>query len=157
MVLRDLFDVNYLIISASRGVGKSYIGAVQALLTAILIPNSKILFTGPTFRSAKILFTEAENILKRSARAQIWLKNPPVHQSDIWTIHFLNGSLIAAMPLASESEVSIRGFRAHLIIADELPHIPEDTFNLVLLPMLSTYRDPMLRVKKVEKYSKLVP
>ena len=156
VILRELFNVNYQITTASRGIGKTYLAGVQALLTAILVPNSKILLTGPTFRSAKFIFTEAENILKKSTRAQIWMKGGPSHLADIWTLRFINGSIIVAMPLASESESSIRGFRAHLILADEIPHIPESTFNTVLLPMLSTVRDPMYHVRRIEKMKRLI-
>jgi len=156
VVLRQLFDLSFLFTSATRGFGKSFLAAVQGLLTAILMPNSRILFTGPTFRTAKIIFMEMEKILNNSKRAQIWLKRPPIHNSDMWRCEFITGSIIFALPLASESEVSIRGVRAHLILADEVPHIPEDTFSMVLTPMISTRKDPMIAVRKIEQLKRMV-
>lgn len=155
MVLRNLFTTHYQMMTAARGIGKTYLAAVEGLLTAILVPNSRILFVGPTFRSAKIIFTEAENIIRKSPKAQIWIKKI-VHLADVWTISCINGSVLSAMPLASESESSIRGFRAHLILADEVPHIPQDTFDLVLIPMLSTVINPMSKVRKIERYKQQI-
>src|SRR3990167_4189711 len=88
MVIRHTFDRSFMVTSASRGIGKTYMAAVQALLVCILIPGSRVLVVGPTFRHAKLIFSEIERILENSAKASIWLKKPPVHQADIWRADF---------------------------------------------------------------------
>ncbi|MBI4151349.1 hypothetical protein HY496_00120, partial [Candidatus Woesearchaeota archaeon] len=155
-IIRHTFDRSFMVNSASRGIGKTYMAAVQALLVCILIPGSRVLVVGPTFRHAKLIFSEIERILERSAKASIWLKKPPVHLADIWRADFITDSFVVAVPLAAESTSSIRGIRAHIILCDEAPHIPADTFNLVLTPMLSTHREPMMQVRKIEQLKKMI-
>lgn len=154
LILDNAFKYLFLFITCCRGMGKTRIGADIGWLKAILIPGTKVLFVGPCFRNAKLIFQEAESVFNKSEFLQE-VSNKPVHTADIWHFTLKNGSQLAAMPLASDSSGSIRGYRAHVMIVDELPHIPEHVLAAVLTPMMATIRNPMENVKRIKKIKEM--
>ena len=61
ITLKAFFNRNFNMCIFGRGCGKSFIASVYCFLQCIFEPNSKILIAGPTFRTARNIFTNLEN------------------------------------------------------------------------------------------------
>ena len=70
ITLKAFFNRNFNMCIFGRGCGKSFIASVYCFLQCIFEPNSKILIAGPTFRTARNIFTNLEKIVN-SKEAQL--------------------------------------------------------------------------------------
>lgn len=150
IIIRAWFNRNFCLNVLSRGAGKSFLAAVYCFLKCIFEPNTKILIAGPTFRTARNIFTELERLVN-SPQAQLLQQcfcDEPSHKNDLlsWTV---NGGSIKAIPLNGEK---IRGFRANVLILDEFLLLTEDTVKTVLMPFLIAPQNigERLQVKEIE-------
>lgn len=118
----------------SRQSGKSHTIAAKAIWHSLSYPKTLSLIVAPSLRQSMIL----------SDRIQDHLANLTPQQRRKWItkqqrtqILFSNQSRIIALPC---SENLLRGYTAHVIIADEANFFQndQDIFYSILLPMLST-------------------
>lgn len=151
--LKAFFNRNFNMCVWGRGCSKSFIASVYCFLQCIFEPNSKILIAGPTFRTARNIFTNLEKIVN-SKEAQLLQQAFGVKskRNDLfeWEI---NGGNIVAIPLNGEK---VRGFRANVLVLDEFLLIPEDIIKNVLMPFLVAPQNMKERIQIREMEDKLI-
>jgi intein/homing endonuclease len=104
IVLEDMWFKNFVLVTAGRGSGKSFVDSVFACLWAMLFPGQRIGLIGPSFRQSKILFAEVERRWNESPLLQEATISKPTVASDRCYLKFRSppyrsGSLIEAVPL----------------------------------------------------------
>jgi len=159
VVLRAMWNKNYVMSIMCRGSGKTFLNGVFACLKCMLYPGHRVGLLAPTFRQSKFMFDECDRLWKRSPIFQNATIKKPTHQSDNCYIEFKSvagrpGSKIQAVPLGDGTK--IRGSRFFSIICDEFPHIPEEIFNMVIRPMAATVADPMENVERLQRERELL-
>ncbi len=154
-IIRGVMTHSYVLSVLSRGSGKTRMMAMCAAIECMFNPKKRVGFLGPQFRTAKLAFSEFEAILSESQDLQASVKRVS-KQTDTWSVEFHNGAFIFALPLAADSEMSIRGIRLHTALIDEYPHVPKEVLDLVITPMLATQRNPMANVRRIEKEKALI-
>lgn len=128
----------------TRGGGKTYILATYALYHAIMFPYTRVILVSASFRQSKLIFLEAERMIKAWPLLRQMMDREPLHTQDCWRIEIC-GSTITALPMGDGSK--IRGERGHVIIADEFDSIDIETFNIVVRGFAATQLDPWEKVK----------
>jgi len=133
---------------ATRGMGKSWLLALYAILKCIFIPGSKIVIVGSAFRQSKIIFEYMETMWNNSAILRsIFTGNNdgPRRDVDRCTIR-LGDSWTIAVPLGTGEK--IRGLRAHTIIADEFASISPEIYETVVSGFAAVSASPIQNVKE---------
>ena len=150
ITLRGMLNRNFSMFIAGRGCGKSFLAAVFCVLQCIFEPETKILIAGPTFRTARFIFSNIEKMVE-SAGAELLSQafdSRPSKRNDQfeWKV---NGGTITAIPLNGEK---IRGFRANILLLDEYLLLPEDIIKNVLMPFLVAPQNmkERLEVREIE-------
>lgn len=131
--LKALLESDYSLCVWGRGLGKTSIAAVFAILLCIFKPGTNILIAGPTFRTARFIFNYIEKMVdSREGKMLLACMGAKSKRNDefVWKV---NGGSIIAIPLNGEK---IRGFRANVLIIDEFLLMPEELVERVLLPYL---------------------
>jgi len=113
-----------------RQSGKTTTIAAKALYFAFINPNTTTLIVSPSLRQSMIMF---DRILSFLFQSKVLL-NSIIRQTRT-LIQLSNGSQIIALPC---SEYFLRGYTAHLIIADEASFMPEEVITRIIFPMIST-------------------
>lgn len=155
IILKGLFNRNFNLCVFSRGIGKTYLAGVFCYLYCIFNPNSKILIAGPTFRTSRFILSAIRDLVQRK-EAQLLAQAMGTKHSflpDFWTWS-VNGGSIVAIPLASGGKV--RGFRANLLIIDEMLEVNKVTIDEVLMPFLVSPQDLKERLATREKEDRLI-
>lgn len=150
-LLYELSHSNQSVITATRGIGKSWILGLLACCISILYPGSRVLVCAKRKKQAKLLITSKimGDLVKNSValRKEIkYLKN----DNNECLIEFHNGSIIEAVVSSDDS----RGYRSSFLIIDEYRMLSQDMVDGVLLPFLNTPRQPGYR--KYAKYKDIV-
>ena len=145
ITLKGMMNRNFSMCVWGRGCGKTFIASVFCFLQCIFNPGTKILIAGPTFRTARFIFTNLEKLV-RSKGAELLqqaFSTKPSKRNDQfeWSI---NGGTITAIPLNGEK---IRGFRANILVLDEFLLLPEELINTVLMPFLVAPQDMKERLE----------
>lgn len=158
-ILEDMWFKNFVLVTAGRGVGKTYLTSVFACLWALLYPGQKIGLLAPSFRQARMMFAEVEKRWNEAPLLQEATARKPITASDKCYLQFRGsgfsaGSVIEAIPLGTGEK--IRGARYYVILADEFAQIPEVIYNTVILPMGATVADPMANVKRLARERELI-
>lgn len=158
-LLTDYWTKNFVAVTAARGSGKTFVSAVFACLWAMLFPGQRVGLLAPSFRQAKMLFSEVEKIWSISPILQESTSKPPIKASDRCYLTFRQAgktppSMIDAIPLGDGAK--IRGARYYVILADEFAQIPVEIFNTVILPMGATVANPMENVERIAKQEELI-
>lgn len=136
----------------------TFLGAIYIALKCMLYPTTRIGIFAPAFRQAKFIFAEFTRLYEDSPMLQECISRPPTRLNDQCICEFkavrqgIGQSFIKALPIGTDGS-TIRGERLNGILMDEIPHIPESIFNATIQPMLSTSRNPMQRVEKIQKLS----
>ena len=123
----------------------TFMDAVFSAVYAAMNPRTNIVLVGPGFRQAQFIFKNIELFASQSSVFMDCIKggkNGIKHSANEWSIEFKNGSVIYAVPLGTDGS-KIRGYRAHVLVIDELVQVPYQIVATVLFPFMSTYRDPM--------------
>ena len=113
-----------------RQTGKTTTIATKAIHYAYTHPKTTTLIISPSLRQSIIMFdkilqlTHSNPLLRRS-----------ITRKTRTIIQLTNNSTIIALPC---SEHQLRGYTAHLAIADEASFIPESIITEIVYPMLST-------------------
>ena len=134
ITLRGLMTRNFSMCVWGRGCGKTFIASVFAYLQCIFNPGTKILIAGPTFRTARFIFNNLEQIVnsKGAELLRQAFNAKPSKRNDQYE-WLINGGSITAIPLSGEK---IRGFRANVLLLDEYLLLPEEIIKTVLMPFL---------------------
>jgi len=138
ITLKGLMNKNFSMCVWGRGCGKTFIASVFCFLQCIFEPKTKILVAGPTFRTARFIFNNLEQIVEsKGAELLMQAFGAKTKRNDQfeWQI---NGGSITAIPLNGEK---IRGFRANVLVLDEYLLLPEDLIKTVLMPFLVAPQD----------------
>lgn len=153
IALKAFFLRNYSMCVWGRGASKSTMAAVACFFLPIFEPNTNIVIAGPTFRTARNIFSYMEK-MEKSPEA-ILLKQClgiKSKRNDLfeWEI---NGGSVRAIPLNGEK---IRGLRANVLILDEFLLLSEDIIKNVLMPFLVAPMDIKERIIINEKETELI-
>lgn len=128
VILREMWYKPFPMLIGSRGLGKSFVLALYALLRALFLQGRKIVITGAGFRQSKIIMQYAENIWHNSPVLRSLVaedpRSGPHHDADKWEFR-LGASTITALPIGDGSK--IRGYRANDILADEFACLDKST------------------------------
>jgi len=153
ITLKGLMNRNFSMCVWGRGCGKTFIASIFCFLQCIFNPGTKILIAGPTFRTARFIFNNLENIVESKGAellAQAFGAKSKRNDQYEWKI---NGGSITAIPLNGEK---IRGFRANVLVLDEFLLLPEDLVNTVLMPFLVAPQNMKERLAIREVEDKLI-
>lgn len=155
-ILREMWIRPFPMLIGSRGLGKSFMEGLYAVLRATLCPGSKIVIVGAAFRQAKFVFEYCESIwndapvlrdLAGDAR-----KNGPRRDVDRCTLR-IGDSIITALPLGDGQK--IRGQRASIIIADEFASIPVDIYENVVAGFAAVSASPIEKLRQLSRIKAL--
>lgn len=151
ILLRAFFRNKYSMWILSRGLGKSWLGALALCCFGILYRNTLMGVVAPSFRQSKIIIEDKviRDLCKRSPFLQNEIKRVVLSQAEA-SIEFYNGSRIRAIPTGDGNK--IRGERFQLIMADEYAQIRPEIIDLVIQPMLNVVADYQVG-KKQEDYA----
>lgn len=139
VMLRGAFAANNSCIVWSRGLGKTWTGALLGVCLALLYPNIHIGIIAPSFRQSKILLEEKilSDLVERSAMLKEEIhKNNVKKNSDAQSIRFYNGSKITAIPTGPDGG-KIRGYRFNAVLVDEYAQMNPILVDRVISPMLN--------------------
>lgn len=133
------FKYPFFIFLASRGLGKSWLIALIAIIRCILYPGSIVVIASGTKG-------QAEQIVEKKIKNEFW-ENHPMVRKEISTITtsqrntgvvFNNGSYITTVTANDNA----RGARANLIIVDEHRLVKKEIFDRVIEPFATYLRQP---------------
>ena len=138
-------------IIASRGYSKSFSLALYAILRAALVPGSKIVCVGASFRQSKILYSYVDAIWKNSTvlRSVFKSSDDGVKMNNDMIVFTMGSSKLYFVPIGSGSK--IRGLRANIVIADEMNSLDTDVYEVVINNFAAVSMDPINSMKKTSK------
>lgn len=140
------FKYTYVMIIASRGMGKSLIAALVCVLKCILYPGTKIcIAAGIRGQSTNVINKIVQDFMGSSDN----LRNEIAEQKvslPLAEIIFKNGSSISVVTASN----SARSARANFILADEFVQIKKNILNKVIRKFKAGQRTPRFYLK--EKY-----
>ena len=144
VMLNMLWYKKFPMIIGCRGLGKTFLLAVYALLRCLLIPGSKVVIAGAGYRQAKLVFRYIDELYQASPIIQEACKGGggPKYGSDGASLK-VGLSSIVAIPIGDGEK--IRGLRANVLIADEFGSIGEEIFEIVLKPFTAVHANPAQR------------
>lgn len=158
IIIKTMMETDYTLAILGRGMSKSWSAAMFAGLYATLNQNSsdgvKIGIISATFRQSKQIFAYLEAAANKPGGELLKAVMTIVRGSDQWTMTIGN-SQIVALPLGVGGE-KLRGFRFNALLIDEFLLMPENTFNEVIMPFLSTVPNPQERRKLKEQEDILI-
>lgn len=134
-VLRSLWFKKNNLVLMSRGIGKTWLLALFAVLYAMLYPKVKIGILTPSFKQTDFLFEKIADFFEDSAffRASVKGKLQRTTFKDI--VRFHNRSFIEGLPLGTGQKV--RGRRYNVVLIDEYAQVGEDIVKMVIRPMMN--------------------
>ena len=157
VVLRELWMRPFPMLIGTRGLGKSFILAVYALLKLMLHPNYRIVITGAGFRQSRIIFNYMENIYYNSkifkAICPFGNKSGPKRDVDQY-VFYCGDSVAHAIPVGDGGK--IRGLRANTNIVDEFSVIPLDIYETIIQGFTSTISNPVQAHKEQLRRERLL-
>lgn len=103
-IINDMWFKNFVLVTAGRGSGKTYLNSVFACLWAMLYPGQKVGLLAPSFRQAKTIFAEVTARWQESPLLQEATEKKPIIASDRCYLEFKRAgfsrpSLIESLPL----------------------------------------------------------
>jgi hypothetical protein len=160
VIFEDMWFKSFVLLVASRGLGKTYLNGLLAALSCMLIPGYRVGLIGPAFRQSKNMFNEVVKLYDKSSILREATEKRPISGSDSSYLKFKgigdsNGSFIEALPLGTDG-AKIRGSRFYLVCVDELAQVPSKILDMVLKPMGATKLDPMKQVRELERKKVLI-
>lgn len=144
--LKAIWNKMFIMVLMSRGLGKSWLGALAVCLYAILYPKTKIGIITPVFRQVGYFFDYIQTFYDENPYFRACCKKKIIRNMNREYIEFVNGSFIEGLPLGDGNKV--RGRRYNFVLIDEYAQVPEDVIKLVIRPMLA--------VKSRKRNNKLV-
>lgn len=136
ILLYEMFHNNYFNFNACRGIGKSWLIAVYAVIKCILYPGSKICVTSSKLKQAVEVLKKIENELRVNNDWGSELLNAEIERSTLNgsdpEIKFCNGSFIYAVA----ANKNARSKRSTENIYDEFVQMDRNIIQEVLQPFL---------------------
>lgn len=159
IILKSMWECNNVIVILSRGLGKTYIDALFAILRALLFPGEKVGIFAASYRQAKFVFAEVERIYEMAPLLRDCCEKKPTKMTDMCYLKFKSfgdkpGSIINAMPLGDGG--TIRGARFFTVIVDEVAQVPKEILDVVIRGMMATSKNPMEQVRFMEEQKTLL-
>ena len=146
ITLRMIWFKRFPLLNMGRGVGKSYMVAVAAVLMAMLYPRTKIGVIAPVFRQANYVFDAIDDIYNSSVYLQSATVRSPSRGAAQSILRYHNASFVEALPVGDGNK--IRGRRYNVIFIDEYAQMDETIIKLVIRPMLN--------IKRARRENKLI-
>ncbi|WP_336786943.1 terminase large subunit domain-containing protein [Paenibacillus sp. MMO-177] len=139
VLIRAFFKKKYSAWVLSRGLGKTWLGALALVVYGMLYRNTLIGVIAPSFRQSKILVEDKiiKDLMDRSPFLKSEIKRVIVNMAEA-RIEFYNGSRIMAVPTGDGNK--IRGYRFHVLMCDEYAQIKKEILDLVVNPMMNVKR-----------------
>lgn len=154
--LQQLWHHKFPMLVGSRGLGKSFILAVYALLRIILLRNRKVIICGSGFRQSKIIFGYMEVIRSNSSLLKQIIPQDNIHHENDGYKMTCGDSFALAIPIGTGEK--IRGLRANDVIADEFASVPVEIFETVIQGFAAVASSPTLQAAKIaqRKFAKVI-
>lgn len=140
VILQNLWKYKFPMLVGSRGMGKSFLLAVYALLRIVLLRNRKVIICGSGFRQSKIIFGYMETIRSNSPILRNIIPESSIfHATDGYKM-VCGDSFAMAIPIGTGDK--IRGLRANDVIADEFASVPVEIFETVIAGFAAVASSP---------------
>jgi Terminase large subunit, T4likevirus-type, N-terminal len=123
------------ILCCGRQTGKSTVGAILAVHTAITRPGSTVLVVAPGERQAKLLFSKALSLYRQAGYPL------PARSERRTGLELSNGSVIEALPAV---ERTTRGYSVDLLLCDEAAAVPDMDYHGILPALIATRGEQVL-------------
>jgi hypothetical protein len=137
IMLREMWFKSFTCLCISRGIGKSYIFMIFAILKAMLYPDIQIGFVTPVYRQVQhYMFPEMEKMAIRSPLFKASIAGRFRVSTAVSIVRFKNGSFVEGLPPGNDGK-NIRGRRYHVVLADEFAQIDQQIIQEVIRPMLN--------------------
>lgn len=137
IILRELWFKRFTMLCLSRGLGKSFVFTVFAILKAMLYPDTNIGIITPAYRQVKLfIFPEIRKWYSRCPYFKNTVEGRIKTATEGCLVSFRNGSFIEGLPPGHDG-ANIRGRRYHVVLADEFAHMDETIIKEVIRPMLN--------------------
>lgn len=151
-ILKELWRRKFPMLIGTRGLSKTWILALYALLRAIFTQGSKIILVGAVFRQSKLIFEYIENFWRNSPilRNIVGSGHRQGPKRDIDRCNFYIGeSEIIAIPVGTGE--TIRGLRANYTICDEFSALSRDIFEVVIKGFSAVSSGPAEKARNMAK------
>lgn len=156
-IMKELWIRPFPILVGCRGLGKSFLLGLYALLKSLLVQGSKCVIIGGGFRQAKHVFEYCSTIWRGAPIFQDLLGHnkrfEPKYNVDRCTFQ-IGLSKITALPLGNGEK--IRGERATDLITDEFHTVQEDVFEQVVSGFASVSASPFERAREYARLQYLM-
>lgn len=141
VMLQVAWDKPFTLSICSRGIGKTWVGAVWLDLHSILYNRVKAGVYGKDYGYTKETFEKLIEIYETSDFVrEVSLVKPDIHKDESYT-EFINHSFIVAEPVK-------RSKRRNIIMVDEARELEPSTYNNIILPFLNA-KHPVLQNKSL--------
>jgi hypothetical protein len=130
----------------ARGMSKSFMLAVYALLRILLLPARKVIICGSVFRQSKVIFNYMESIWHNAPilRDIAGQNAGPHHQPDMFQF-VIGDSIASALPIGMGDK--IRGQRANDVLVDEFSSLSREIFENVIAGFAAVKSGPITGVQ----------
>lgn len=138
ILLFEMMEMDAFFFVAARGLGKSYLVALFAVIRCILYPWSKVVVCSATFKQGKeVVLKITDDFMQKSSLLRNEISKVSTGQNDC-SVYFKNGSFIKVVTARDSS----RGGRSNILIIDESRMVPQKIVDTVLRPMNASPRQP---------------
>lgn len=158
VILQELWRRPFPMLIGARGMSKSFLQALYAMLRALLCQGSKIVIVGAAFRQAKVEFEYCEAIWNNAPVLRDIVASAGKDRSgprrDVDRCSLIIGdSVITALPLGNGEK--IRGQRATHLLGVEFASIPRDIYENVVAGFAAVTANPVQNVKRMARIKAL--
>lgn len=141
IMAREMMLRQFLWVEIMRGGGKTFGFARNFLNYALMVPNTPIILTAPSFRQSLMCFDNIRQLIELNSKNENSLfniKNEIVGEIKRGTmealVNFKNGSMIKAVPMGDGQK--IRGLRGGLLFVDEAYQVTEELYQSHIAPFV---------------------
>lgn len=157
VILREMFLRPFPMLIGTRGLGKTTLLALYAMLRAFLYPGTKVVAVGAGFRQSRFIFEYMSEIWRKSPILQdICLayndRAGPHAELDRCTFR-IGESVVTLVPIGNGEK--IRGLRANVVLSDEFATLNKDVFETVIRGFGAVSSNPIENIKKMAARQKL--
>lgn len=147
VILKELWQRKFPMLVASRGLGKTFILALYALLRAIFLPGRKIVVVGAAFRQSKYIHAYIESIWRNSPLLRDICDQTSGPRNGTDECRTLIGpSVITCLPIGNGDK--IRGQRSNDTLCDEFAAMNREIFETVIVPFGAVSSAPADNVRR---------
>ena len=154
-ILHELWYRPFPMLIGTRGMGKSFLLGLYAILRSLLCQGVKIVIVGAAFRQSKVVFEYMEEIWNNAPVLRDICsessKNGPKRDVDRWVFR-IGDSTCTALPLGTGTK--IRGQRANITIAEEVASImanSREIFENVVAGFSSVALNPIDKMREASR------